>query len=194
MCSHKILVKPGFVLLCAVLILFGDAEVLVPMLLASLIHELGHITALYLLGGRLGTLRLTASGACIDPEPGSIGGWAKEAVLCLAGPLANLLLAALCIPAVSEGMDLALFLGCNLLAGGFNLLPAAPFDGGQALFCILLRVCSPVTAERVLRGCTLAVALLLAAGGTCVFLLTGYNATALLCGLLPAGLLLRTGR
>ncbi len=189
--DFRFTVTPGFLAQLAILWMF-DLEGTLPLMLgAALLHELGHLIALKAVGGRVRRLSLTAFGACLEPYPEPPLGCVREAVLCLAGPAANLLAAALSGILLRRGIDTALFLGCNLLIGMFNLLPAAPFDGGQALFSLLLHRGSPVTADRCLRVCTLTAAAVLSAGGTALFLCSGYNLTVLLCGALLVSALLR---
>lgn len=192
MFSPRVTVTPGFLAQLAVLWLFDSGNVLPLMLLASFLHELGHLAALYAQGGRMRCLSLSACGACIEPEAGHSLSCLGEAVLCLAGPGTNILAAVMCVPLLDRGQDAGLFLGCNLLAGCFNLLPAAPFDGGQALFAVLLKLCQPVAAERVLRISTLMTAVLLGIGGVFLFLFSGYNLTVLFCTVLLVSALARS--
>ena len=151
------------------------------LLLAALLHEGGHLLALKLMGGKMDQLRLTLFGACIQVSPEPALTCIKEAILCLAGPAVNLLVAAICAWIQSGGYDTTLFLGCNLLTGGFNLLPASPFDGGQALFALLIRFSTVDRAELLLYRLTQLTALFFLIMGVLLFWKTGYNLTVLLC-------------
>lgn len=74
--------------------------------------------------------------AGLEDRPGA------EALVALAGPAANLLLAmAACLACQLWPMlagDLAGFIALNLCLCGFNLLPALPLDGGRLLRAALL--------------------------------------------------------
>lgn len=163
-------VRDGFVVLMAALWFVDTGGVLPVFLLAAAVHEMGHAAALYALGGRLHRLTLTACGAvmrCRLPE----GPYARAAV-CLAGPAASFLLAAL-------GMRFAWYrtAGASVLLGLFNLLPMPPLDGGMAL-CHALdgRLPRLRGAAAFLSACLLfaaGVALFAAGGGVWLLLVSG---------------------
>lgn len=106
--------------------------------LAAMLHECGHLAALWLLGSRPERLSLRLSGAEIRyrGERLSYGG---EVLLALAGPGMNLFCACLCTFLVRHWPvpGLYRFIGCHLTLALFNLLPALPLDGGRALQALL---------------------------------------------------------
>lgn len=149
-------------------------------LAAALLHEGGHLLALYLLGGKAETVRLRLSGAELRWRGRlSYGG---EALLALAGPGANLLWALLCaaLTRLRPAPGLYRFIGCHLTLALFNLLPALPLDGGRAL-CALLERRFPLhgawAAELFGGAVGAALALLglwtLYTGGNCTLLAAG---------------------
>ena len=99
-----------------------------------LIHEAGHLLAMWLLRCRVERLEFRLSGLRLDYTEGHLG-YGRDAFIALSGPGANLLAAGLlvlCSPAQpSEKLYLAI--GVQVLLAGFNLLPALPMDGGRAL-------------------------------------------------------------
>lgn len=119
----------------------------VSCLLASLLHEGGHLLAMGLLGCPAESCVIGAFGARIVTNEGRLPGYKGQLAISLAGPGINLLAA---------GVLWAL--GCrraatvHWLLGGFNLLPAAALDGGQALRAALCMRWAPDRAERWLRG------------------------------------------
>jgi len=93
---------------------------------AAALHELGHLAAVRLLGGRMEGFSLSPFGGELRAAGLSYPG---ELAAVLAGPGANLL-ACLALSALSSRTEAGYTaLGANLALGVFNLLPAAPLDG-----------------------------------------------------------------
>lgn len=129
--------------------LFMDRSWLcISALLAACVHELGHLSAARCLHIPIRTLRLHLLGAglTLGGAPLSYG---AEFLLCVAGPLSSLLLAALLSPL--WGYALCRQISCaSLLLGCLNLLPVRAFDGGRMLSAALSVVCGPEISDRVL--------------------------------------------
>lgn len=114
-------------LLWAALLLLLPLRWFLSIILAAFIHELFHIAAVLLLGGKVHQLRLGAFGAVIEAT--GISG-AREAFCAFAGPLGSFLL----VLSIQRFPILGL---CGLVQGAFNLLPVYPLDGGRALLRLL---------------------------------------------------------
>ena len=120
-------------------------------LIAATIHELGHIIAARLCRIPLGELRLGIFGASLTPTA-MLCSYKKEILLCLAGPLANLLSALLLSPLYNSSDVINLFISASLFLGILNLLPIYELDGGRILFCTLCYRANPHTASTILRA------------------------------------------
>lgn len=139
----RVEVTGGFLLLMAWLN-YCDGQNLLPLALsAAAAHELGHLAAIYGLGGSVERLRLTAAGA----ELRLVGAmsYGREVLCALAGPLVNVLLGFL---AAQWGRSV--FAGLSLTLGLFNLLPATALDGGRIVACLGAWTLGPQRAEQLL--------------------------------------------
>lgn len=113
-----------FCLLELVLMLFLlPLRWLLAAMVAAFIHELGHYTAVRLLGGSIYGIKFGISGAVM--EASDLPKWA-ELVCVIAGPLAGLLLGLTypCFPVTAI---------CAVAQSIYNLLPIYPLDGGRIL-------------------------------------------------------------
>ena len=120
----------GFFPVLALMLLLFPVRFLAGVLLAALIHELGHILAVKLADGRVLAIRLRAGGARIETAPMSPG---RTAFCALAGPAAG----ALTFFARNSFPELAL---AGLVQTVFNLLPVYPLDGGRAVRNICCKI------------------------------------------------------
>ncbi len=180
---HKLHSTGQFWLIVGTLLLVASLRVLFLFGIACLVHELGHLLVLRLLGGELERLSLTGMGAVIEPRRYRMFSYWEECLLAMAGPLASFLLAFFAFAWVSKsGSDTAALLSLLSLAlGVFNLLPAGPLDGGWLLRSLLMHHMEPDTGERIGTVVTRILAVILLLLGSYLFLVGG-NFTLLLCG------------
>ena len=132
----RLSVTPGFVALLCFLYYISETEVFLAFLLLSLLHELGHLATICLLGIRVRQIRVGAMGTVISTAPMPLG---VEAVCALAGPLVNLFCFWVLRPVYLDAALISLLLAC------YNLLPVYPLDGGRALRAVL-QLCLPLNA------------------------------------------------
>ncbi|MDD4716332.1 MAG: M50 family metallopeptidase [Oscillospiraceae bacterium] len=186
----KFNVSAGFVCLIAALYYFDRQQILIWFLLACMVHEAGHWSAIRFSGGQVDSMRLTAAGAEMIFENHIILPYYAELLTVLAGPTANLLLAVAAGKAARlSGADpLYTLAGISTALALFNLLPAFPLDGGQAVFLLISWMGFPICAGRVLNVLSLLTAAAVTAAGGFLFYFCG-NFTLLLVG---AWLLSRT--
>lgn len=147
-------------------------------LLAALLHELGHIAAIYLSGGRVAHIGIYPFGAQIVTG-GSLLSYGQSLFVALAGVGVNLVCA---LPLLFEEAPflLQIFAVCSLGLGLFNLLPLKRLDGGEALYNFCAMLSDPQRAGTICRAFSLLGAaglLLIASSGV---LLAKINPTLLL--------------
>lgn len=124
----------------------GTGEVLPLVALSALCHELGHLTALKLVGAKVEQIRLTAFGAEIRTDTRYLS-YGREIFCTLAGPAVNLFLAVVLARVTGD----YLMAGANLFLGVFNLLPLPSLDGGRALYLMVCWASDPLLADSVCR-------------------------------------------
>ena len=140
-------------ILLAMAILVLPIQWILAAIIAAAFHEMCHIAAVYLCGGKISGLRIGGNGAVMDIHAMSRG---KELFCALAGPLGGLLLLlfARWIPRTAV---------CAAFHSLYNLLPIYPLDGGRALRCCAERIL-PLKADRfcdcVEKGCLILIGLL----------------------------------
>ena len=128
----------GALILAALLLLVLPLPWLAAAFVAAAVHELFHLGAVWLLGGRVGHVRIGAAAAVMDAS--NLGPGASLLAI-LAGPVGSFLLFALCrnFPKVAI---------CAGVQGLFNLLPIFPLDGGRMLETGLQMLC-PEKGEKL---------------------------------------------
>lgn len=172
----------GFWLILGALLLAASLRLLFWFGVACAVHELGHLAAVRLLGGRLLSFRLTGVGAVIHPRRERMFSYGEECLVAAAGPLASFLLA---VAAAAwgrhfGGVDAFLLTGLSLALGLFNLLPAGPLDGGRIVLAAVSRLAGPDAGVRLCGVLTKVLAGALAAAGLWALKISG-NFTLLLC-------------
>lgn len=150
-------------------------------LLAALLHELGHIAAIYLSGGRVVHIGIYPFGAQIVTG-GSLLSYGQSLFVALSGAGVNLLCA---LPLLFRGAPplLQIFSVCSLGLALFNLLPLKRLDGGEALYNLCALTSDPDKAGRICK-----VFSLLGSAGLLLIALAGvslakFNPTLLLLAL-----------
>lgn len=133
----------GFLLILAALIWLDGEGVVLCSLLACVVHELGHVAAIAITGGKVRALHLTAIGAEMKLDANYPISYGKEIIIALAGPFANFIAVWI---SILNGWYL--FVGINLCFGVLNLLPIASLDGGRALANVLI-LFTPNAANRL---------------------------------------------
>ncbi len=152
-------ISPFVCFFMALLLLTLPLPWLAAAVTAAVIHEMGHLLALRLLGTGHSEIRVGCTGAEIHTafsEP-----W-RELVCAAAGPAAGLLL----LPAARWFPRIAV---CGLAQSVYNLLPVYPLDGGRMLHSAL-EEWLPAKAEKITQATGQGTAWLLLAGAVTALL------------------------
>ncbi len=167
-----------FVAVIAFLLCVDRTGLVIPTLLAVLIHELGHLFAMWMTDCTPKAIRLVP--ASVQIVRSFSVSKRNEWLITLAGPTANLL------PALVLGINsrfypnqtVLQFAILNLIIGLFNLLPVQGLDGGTVVRLIALRHTSPERAERVGRTVTLITAFVTLSGAIFLSIVGRFNLSA----------------
>lgn len=176
--ASRISVSVYFAVFVACVLVLDSSGLAAFALFCALIHECGHIAALYLYKVPVHKISFRLFGIEIVRCHGAVLGYRQEIALALAGCAANL---AACVPAAvlwnfgifprQSGEILML----NLLLCLFNLLPIGPLDGGQALEAALCQKVRCETAEKIVNIMSVILIIPLVCAGVYLLKTTGYN-------------------
>ena len=123
-----------------IFVLFGfdSPYIAILTLLCALIHELGHISAIFMINGKY-KLKSVFSGFKISVERHL--SYDDEIKIALSGPLGNLMFFIISSLLIVFFKECALtFAILNLLTAISNLLPIESYDGYRALECLIMKM------------------------------------------------------
>ena len=166
---RKIRITPWTFCLFLGFLLFDRQKILLPTLLAALVHECGHLLAACLLKIPLRGLSLDFLGARLTVA-GRLLSYREEWLLAASGPLFSLIGALLGGLLWKAHPAFVSFSCASLLLGLLNLAPIRSFDGGRMLECFLLSTIGPARSRPVLELSSFC-CLLFGFGGATYFLL-----------------------
>lgn len=144
--TGKFSVHPLFLAVGVLECFLGELPLFLLSTVTALLHELAHAYAAERVGLRMKKVVLMPCGAFIDVDMRGLNA-KDEFMVVLAGPLCNLVCAALflglwwCFPSTYPYTEAAQI--SSLSIGLINLLPAYPLDGGRILRLWLIRAFKP---------------------------------------------------
>ena len=162
-CREKtVSITGGFFLLISWFALENGWKLLLTVLSAAALHELGHLLVLRYFGVSVSAFRMTAFGAEMRLESSRLS-YGRELAAVLAGPAVNFFcgLAAALAARHFRWPELYLLAGAHLVLCWFNLLPIRPLDGGRALEILTVWIRGPAAGESLCRTVGTVFALLL---------------------------------
>lgn len=164
--------------LLAGLLLAQPDGLAVTCIVASLMHETGHLAAMVAAGCPPALCTVGAFGVRLELRGYTALSYGRRIGISLAGPLVNGAAALVLL-----AMDCPMVAAVHGVLGCFNLLPAAALDGGQVLWCVCCMLGWEPVAERVLRWLSAVVLLPLATAAFWLCLTQNANPTLLIVSL-----------
>ena len=156
--STEIYISFLFAAVIAFLLLTDRTGLIVPTLFAVMIHETGHLFAMWVMDCSPKSIRLIPASVQIvrsfSPRPHG------ESAIALCGPLSNIVifLTLWFNYLVFKNETVLEFAILNLVLGTFNLLPVKGLDGGTLLNNFLCKYTDDYHADRTIRVLTLIIA------------------------------------
>lgn len=166
-----------FAVVIAILLVTDRTGLILPTLIASAVHETGHLLAMWAAGCQPRNVRLIpASVQIVRNLPNRKDG---ELAIALCGPAANLAFyLTFRLWYAGCGGEWALrFALINLLLGGFNLIPVSGLDGGTVLRLLLEKKTDPQRAARTVQILSFALGLAVLAAGIIFTICGSFNLT-----------------
>lgn len=143
-------------------------------LLSCVLHECGHLAAVYAFGGHITAITLGAYGMRIDKSNEVILSANREAAVAFAGPLVNLILVLLGFAFKIRALFLA-----NIAIAVFNLIPIESLDGYNIIYNSLCFKLEPKKLKAALNIISTAFLFMMFCLGFLVFFKSRYNFTVL---------------
>ena len=140
---------------------FDRTGYILPLLFAVTVHELSHLTVMWICD--CAPLRIRLVPAAVEITTRIKGGIGKEIMIAVGGPRIDVVLFfALWLDFLAFGKkDYLIFGLIKLLLGAFNLLPVTGLDGGTVLEGILIKRINPAKAGVIMKIMNLTVAAVL---------------------------------
>lgn len=110
---------------------FSDEVLAFYFLIPIIIHESGHLIAIAAGPAKIESIRFTAFGIDIKKRREQAPALCGELAVSFAGPLANLIAAAVVYFFAFKSMRSMLLISANIAVAAFNLLPIGNLDGGE---------------------------------------------------------------
>lgn len=181
--NTEIYVSFLFAAVVAFMLVIDRTGLMIPTIFAVLIHEMGHLFAMWIMECAPKSIRLIPASVQIvrafSPKPHG------ETAIALTGPLCNIVtFFTLWLNYLVFGNETVLrFALLNLILGIFNLLPVKGLDGGTLLYGILCRRIEEYRADRVLRTVTMMLAFIALVAGVFLTLNGRFNPSAFILAL-----------
>lgn len=181
LCGVKIEIGFLFTASAAFLLVFNMNDSIRLGILFSLIHEIGHLTAITAFKEKPERISFGLFGMSIVRRNDLTQNYRKEFFTALAGPFMNFIIALIFYIVnlkYSNELNQKIII-VNLIIGSFNMMPVFALDGGRALESVLKMYFSENTGEKLLKLVSFITLVIMMSFGFYILISTGYNFTFL---------------
>lgn len=181
LCGVKIEIGFLFTASAAFLLVFNMNDSIRLGILFSLIHEIGHLTAITAFKEKPERISFGLFGMTIVRKNDLTQNYRKEFFTALAGPFMNFIIALIFYVVnlkYSNELNQKIII-VNLIIGLFNMMPVFALDGGRALESVLKMHFSENTGEKILKLVSFITLVIMMSFGFYILISTGYNFTFL---------------
>jgi Zn-dependent proteases len=148
------------------------------MLTAALIHEFGHLAAMFICGVKVERITVYPFGLDIRTSS-QIKSYKQDLFIKSAGIFVNISAALLCL-AVKENLYISFFMMSNIMFAVLNILPINSLDGGEILESLLLMYMNPNTVMKIMKPVSFVFIVILWIVAVYVLFYTNYNFSLLI--------------
>ena len=150
---------------------------------AALIHEFGHLAAMFISGVNVEKITVYPFGFDIRTSS-QVRSYKQEIFIKSAGILINITALFFCVPFM-ENVYISFFMLSNIVLAALNILPVNSLDGGGILECLLLMYMNPIIVTRIMKAVSFVFIVILWIVAVYILFYTNYNFSLLiLCGYL----------
>ena len=176
---ERVTVNPLFFAVLALLVFIDSTSYMLVILCAALLHECGHLYALYRFRVPVRELKFLPFGISITQSPSHVLSYGRDLAVNLALFAALWLLSQFWTPPRLA----ALFALANATFFAANLAPMLPLDGGRALYAVLQRSLGPRRSEIIMGILTCVLSFCTIAFGGYILYATGFNYSLAVIGI-----------
>ena len=179
---HGCSININFLFAAVITLIIDRSNTAAYIVIASFLHEMGHIVLLIYFGDSVKELSLGIFGMRMVRSSDTKLTYMNEIAVAFAGPFMNIIIFAslFFINMMSGRKGIQMAMAVNLCLGLFNLLPIMPLDGGRMAYYFLCSKLNPERAEKGVKIISVLTLLPTAAAGFYILIKSGYNISLLI--------------
>ncbi len=166
-------INVSFAAVITLMLILDGSGMCAVALFCCVIHEVGHIICLLILGEKPKSVELSFYGIKLERSRCSSLTAAEEMALFAAGPVMNFIFSAFMLPFASGHTGIKTAAAISFCVGVFNLLPCPPLDGGNILSSFLAFMIDEEKAEKICFYVSCFVIIPMAVAGIAMIFLNG---------------------